>query len=123
MKKNTIVLNVPYELRKWMYKFAQQHGWEISDTALKNLSQKSCEEYPNVIYNGDYITGNPSPDLDDTIVSIQEWIELIVKKSPINIKLNDNYTAKCTKEGIEVGCQTFSWGIVEKLIEAKNELL
>jgi hypothetical protein len=40
----------------------------------------------------------------------------------INVKLNDSYDAVVTKDGIEVGCQTFSHDIVEKLKKAIEEI-
>lgn len=35
-------------------------------------------------------------------------------------KLNDEYTAKLSKDSVKVGCQTFSWDILEKLLEQKK---
>ena len=46
----------------------------------------------------------------------------LVSKKPQNesIVLNAAHTAVCSSAGIKVGCQDFSWDIVDKLVEAKK---
>jgi hypothetical protein len=47
-------------------------------------------------------------------------IELVPDE--INVKLNDSYDAIVTKDGIKVGCQTFSHDIVDKLKSAIEQI-
>jgi hypothetical protein len=48
-----------------------------------------------------------------------EWLEAA---QSFEVKLNDNYTAIVTKDGIKVGCQTFPLSIAHDLINKVNEL-
>jgi hypothetical protein len=50
------------------------------------------------------------------------FLEIEEVTSDINVKLNDNHDAIVTKDGIKVGCQTFSHDIVEKLKNAIEEI-
>jgi hypothetical protein len=45
-----------------------------------------------------------------------------VKPTEIKVKLNTDYSADCTKDSVKVGCQTFGWDVIEKLIETKKQL-
>ena len=44
------------------------------------------------------------------------------KKAVVKVVLNGSHTAECSKDGIKVGCQDFSWDIVKKLQDAKKQL-
>jgi hypothetical protein len=40
----------------------------------------------------------------------------------VEVKLNDSYTAKITKDKIEVGCQTFDVKVLKEAYEAWESL-
>lgn len=41
----------------------------------------------------------------------------------VNVKLNKDYTAIISKDGIAVNCQTFDIKIIDELVEARNKIL
>ena len=57
---------------------------------------------------------------DDIFDMPFSFIELVPDE--ITLKLNDSYDAVVSKDGIKVGCQTFSHDIVEKLKKAIEEI-
>ena len=46
-----------------------------------------------------------------------------VEMNQIDVKLNDKYTAKVSKDSITVGCQTFPTSILKELSEAYDKLI
>lgn len=43
--------------------------------------------------------------------------------SQVEVRLNDQYTAILSDDGIKVGCQTFPLSVIDELVKAKQELL
>jgi hypothetical protein len=58
----------------------------------------------------------------DELVELSEELAQEFKNKEVKVELNSSNTAICTKSGIKVGCQDFSWDIVKKLEKAKKEL-
>lgn len=50
------------------------------------------------------------------------FLEIEELTSDINVNLNDSYDAIVTKDGIKVGCQTFSHEVVDKLKNAIEQI-
>jgi hypothetical protein len=72
---------------------------------------KGCEEWQG----SDAIT-----DLiwEDNTLEVINWLSNKVEST---CKLNDSYTASFKKDGIEVGCQTFTYAAIDKLHEKSLE--
>lgn len=50
-------------------------------------------------------------------------LELVIKGiKKITVKLNSEYSAIVTKDGIEVGCQKFPLTVIDDLVKAKAEI-
>jgi len=79
-------------------------GWGLSQVCRDYLKKHGYV----VAVSGDIFT-KPFPE-----------IELVPDE--VTLKLNDKHDAIVTKDGIKVGCQTFSHDIVEKLKKAIEEI-
>ena len=55
--------------------------------------------------------------------SWSDFFEKVFAEKPTEVLLNNDYTAKVTKEGVKVGCQTFSHDAIIKLYEASQNIL
>ena len=73
----------------------------------------SCRDFLKA--NG-YVVAILGVDLSRPFPDVVEY------SKEINVKLNDKYDAVVSKDGIKVGCQTFSHDIVEKLKRAIEEI-
>lgn len=87
-------------------------------TSLQKNKRLNQKDYPYLGWDGWNITRfqNHTGDIG---VSIEEFI-LFMKgkgKQPYQetLKLNDEYTAEITKEGVKVGCNYFSHKLIENL--------
>ena len=63
---------------------------------------------------------------DGKIYTIEQFILSLVLVSPIQpieVKLNNDYTAIVSDEHVKVGCQTFEHGVILELAEAVNKVL
>lgn len=47
---------------------------------------------------------------------------VVIEEKPITVKLNDTYEAVVSKDGIRVGCQTFSHDVVNELKKAIEQI-
>lgn len=63
---------------------------------------------------------SPSLDLSSPIL-FQEIFN--IKSAVVKVELNKDYTAEVSKTEIKVGCQTFPLDIIEKLADARNQVL
>jgi hypothetical protein len=84
--------------------------------------------YPNVAITDKNQISLFGPGYDSTVkltdlnLFLAEAIKRF-KKLDISVELNDTYTAIVSSEGVRVGCVTFPLEVIDKLTEAKKQVL
>lgn len=67
------------------------------------------------------ITGSNKPVESVPVVELYDLMEVLENAKKRMVKLNEEYTAQITKDGIKVGCQTISFEAFENLVKAVKE--
>jgi hypothetical protein len=83
----------------YIREYGFQYPWTVINPFAKKFSGNLEERDRSIT-----ITFNELLEFDSTLV--------------IKVKLNDSYTADVSKEGIQVGCQTFPLSIIQELSAA-----
>ncbi len=79
------------------------------------------EKYPNIGINHGELDSF-SLNSSERTISIQEFMDKILNGvQAVEIKLNEKYTAIVGDGKVKVGCQEFSFDVVEKLYKAVQE--
>lgn len=102
-------------------------GAEYENTATyrNTLEGIEIDKFPYVIIDVDNsITGRVGPsEINIKFADIGKLDEIIKKhKAPVEVKLNESYTAIVSKDTIKVGCQTFKIGILTSLLAAHKKV-
>lgn len=84
--------------------------------------EENFRKYPHVgVYKDTnfvhfWTEGNSRSYTPTTHISFGELYKLKpIQKKPVTVKLNDEYEAEIEQDTIKVGCQVFSWDVVQKL--------
>lgn len=64
------------------------------------------------------LDANQYEKCDSIVQFINKVIECLNKPKPVEIKLNDNYTAIVTPENVQVNCQEFTQVKIKELYDA-----
>lgn len=88
-------------------------------------TQEFDPKYPYLCWDGYMLTQTKDHDDNRTkIKTVEEFLDLFIASAQetISIKLNSNYTAIVSADGVEVGCQTFPLSKIEELYKAVQEI-
>jgi hypothetical protein len=117
-QRNPILVNA-------IHAIAIQAGWIVERSVEEELEygfnclQFNCSD--KSLWRASLAFYQNRPELYE-IITIDELAKRLTKPTQIEVKLNDEHNAIVTKDSIEVGCQTFSIDIIEKLAEARKQL-
>lgn len=133
--KNTMDLTKNYQIHCTnkaqilaIFNYFKALGWKITlETHYGNLvllAQEYLKSYPYVIIHSSIqeIGGNSNSCSDGINISFNEIFTNFAAPDYIEVPLNEKYTAKVTKTEIAVGCQTFPIDILQKLVQAHNQI-
>jgi hypothetical protein len=114
-------------LKKFLVEYALSKDVSVYDGTLEDVKHGD-DQYPNVTWSGGEVCGThaTTPDSCKTWISVETFMEYCdnwKEHQPIEVKLNGDYTAIIHKEDkvIKVGCQTFSFEIMEQLYKAMHD--
>lgn len=148
--KRKCVLYISSDLKLidgWDYFENNSESQEVTLSDLDDRPKKyykvhvgyDCNEYicTNPVFNKDKIIFETCFNVEDgydgvdeswylaDIETIEEITEEEAKKlmvKPVEVKLNDEYTAKIFNDRIDIGCQTFTMKDFDKFVDAVNKV-
>lgn len=97
-------------------------GLPISSTVLKYcVENRWWSEFPYVYLQGNSIGANCDPNCKPNLIDFKD-IGKLFKPDEIEVHIGCGHTAYVTKEGVNIGCKTFTFEAVEKLAAAIKEI-
>ena len=122
LKENDTLANVTAEQWAVIKAIAKANDVPIFRTTLER--EYPCENYAHLsMLQGD-LAGNRCIDGSDVALSFETFISKMLgtyKDPNIEVVLNDRHTAIVSKDSVKVGCQTFSYEVIERLYNASKE--
>lgn len=118
LKENDAVANVTAEQLEVVKTIANQNGIAICETFLK----EGLKKYPAFFFaSNSEIAGTQNSYHLRNYMKFEKFILKMMGKevfTPIEVKLNDSYTAVVTPESVKVGCQEFTHQAIKEVYEA-----
>ena len=92
--------------------------WEVGNTIEKVLDSQNTRI---VVYFDDKTIG--SDNLNDKVISFEDLVARIESPYFIEVKLNNNFTAKVYSNKVTIGCWTLDWNAVAKIWNAHSKIV
>ncbi len=97
--------------------------FETPNLLLGESLDSGWEDYSHIIIRQNKtFTGRDFVEHDERAMSIGDALAHLCEHQIISVKLNDDYTAILSHDGIKVGCQTFPLSVIDELVKAKKLL-